>query len=261
MITTAVLIIFIFNTFSITTEIINILLLLDFVLIGGILPLLERKKLALIQRRVGPKYVGFNGRLQFIADSIKLLLKDYFYIFRSNKYVYYLIPIIFFYINMLFLYNFQWNNIFIYDIEYNIVYLAILSSISTIMVFLTGFFSRNKYTIISSTRSIYIYFINEILLSVIILHFIYLVHSLSFSDSALNNTNSYGFYLWLPLLPILILVFLLEVGKSPFDFLESESELVMGYTTEYTGFLFGIYILVEYIHMYVYSYFFIIIWF
>jgi NADH:ubiquinone oxidoreductase subunit H len=35
----------------------------------------ERKALALIQRRVGPRVVGVRGRLQYIADSVKLLTK------------------------------------------------------------------------------------------------------------------------------------------------------------------------------------------
>jgi NADH-quinone oxidoreductase subunit H len=91
----------------IKVDIINILIILDFILIGGILPFLERKKLSLIQRRVGPKYIGLNGRLQFIADSLKIFLKDYIYIFKSNKYIYFILPIFYLYINIFFIYNFQ----------------------------------------------------------------------------------------------------------------------------------------------------------
>lgn len=35
----------------------------------------ERKVLALVQRRVGPRVMGVQGRLQYIADSLKLLTK------------------------------------------------------------------------------------------------------------------------------------------------------------------------------------------
>lgn len=35
----------------------------------------ERKILALLQRRVGPRIIGVRGRLQYIADSVKLLTK------------------------------------------------------------------------------------------------------------------------------------------------------------------------------------------
>lgn len=39
------------------------------------LTLIERKVLSLIQRRVGPQFVGYKGRLQYIADALKLFLK------------------------------------------------------------------------------------------------------------------------------------------------------------------------------------------
>lgn len=38
----------------------------------------ERKILALTQRRIGPKVVGDSGRLQFLADALKLITKTYF---------------------------------------------------------------------------------------------------------------------------------------------------------------------------------------
>ena len=55
--------------------IINIIILINLTLIAGILPLIERKYLSLIQRRVGPTFVGYKGRLQFIADALKMFLK------------------------------------------------------------------------------------------------------------------------------------------------------------------------------------------
>jgi NADH-quinone oxidoreductase subunit H len=39
------------------------------------LTLTERKILSLIQRRVGPYFVGYRGRLQYLADAVKLLVK------------------------------------------------------------------------------------------------------------------------------------------------------------------------------------------
>jgi NADH-quinone oxidoreductase subunit H len=90
---------------NITFEILNIVIIIDFILIGGVLPLIERKYLALIQRRVGPKYVGYKGRLQFIADAIKVFFKDYFYLFRVNRYFFVLLPLMFFNINLYFVVN------------------------------------------------------------------------------------------------------------------------------------------------------------
>lgn len=52
--------------------IINLIILINLTLIVGVLPLIERKYLSLVQRRVGPKFVGYKGRLQFIADALKM---------------------------------------------------------------------------------------------------------------------------------------------------------------------------------------------
>lgn len=54
---------------------INLIFLINLTLIAGMLPLIERKYLSLIQRRVGPTMVGYKGRLQFIADALKMFLK------------------------------------------------------------------------------------------------------------------------------------------------------------------------------------------
>jgi NADH:ubiquinone oxidoreductase subunit H len=81
-------------------DILNIVLILDFILIGGILPLIERKELALTQRRVGPKFAGLNGRLQFIIDALKIFFKHYFILIKVKKYSFFLIPLLFFLTNL-----------------------------------------------------------------------------------------------------------------------------------------------------------------
>jgi len=44
-------------------------------LIIASLTLIERKVLALVQRRVGPFFIWYKGRLQYIADALKLFIK------------------------------------------------------------------------------------------------------------------------------------------------------------------------------------------
>lgn len=64
----------------------NIILMLLVTLIIASLTLIERKFLSLLQRRVGPNYVGYKGRLQYIADALKLFVKGVLIPYESNKF-------------------------------------------------------------------------------------------------------------------------------------------------------------------------------
>ena len=60
-------------------------------------------------------------------------------------------------------------------------------------------------------------------------------------------------FIYLPILPFLILTFLLETGRIPFDLAEAESELIAGFTIEFGGFFFALFYLGEYFHLYCFS--------
>lgn len=53
----------------------SIVLMLILTMVIASITLLERKLLALVQRRVGPNFVGYKGRLQYLADALKLFVK------------------------------------------------------------------------------------------------------------------------------------------------------------------------------------------
>lgn len=85
--------------------IINLITLINLTLIVGVLPLIERKYLSLVQIRVGPKFVGYKGRLQFIADALKMFLKQCLRPNRTNAVLFFAPPMMllslcyFYYIN------------------------------------------------------------------------------------------------------------------------------------------------------------------
>ena len=66
----------------------NIIIFLLLTLVIATITLMERKILSLVQRRVGPNYIGYRGRLQFIADAVKLLVKHILIINKVNKVTY-----------------------------------------------------------------------------------------------------------------------------------------------------------------------------
>ena len=221
----------------------------------ALLTLVERKVLSIVQRRVGPNQTGFRGRLQFIADALKLLLKGINVPDLTNKKLFVFIPVC----SLFFCYSFWTNsiwgpNLMISEIEYNIVYAGIMSVLFSISIILIGVFSRNKYSIMSSIRSCCMVLNLEILLGFIYLFI--LLYSESFSFSSIISLQTYNFYFvlaLLPILPLIIIVFLLETNRAPFDLVEAESELIAGYTTELGGFFFALFYLGEYFHLFFFS--------
>jgi NADH:ubiquinone oxidoreductase subunit H len=64
----------------------NIIAMLLITLVIASLTVIERKVLAIVQRRIGPFYVGYRGRLQYIADALKLFIKGIIVPDEANKF-------------------------------------------------------------------------------------------------------------------------------------------------------------------------------
>ena len=65
---------------------------LIFTIVIATITLIERKVLSLVQRRIGPQYIGYKGRLQFIADALKLLFKHILIINKTTRFLIIIIP-------------------------------------------------------------------------------------------------------------------------------------------------------------------------
>lgn len=232
-----------------------LILFLIFTIIIATVTLIERKVLALIQRRVGPNYIGYKGRLQFIADALKLLFKHIAIINKTNQILFIIIPALVLITSYLFWANLVWlPHLAICEIEYNLLIMGLISYFFSYLLVLVGFSSNNKYAILASTRVVVISLNLEILLNFFIVMLAIISNSLSFSQLAeLQFLTKWNFLVYLPLLPVLILTFLVETGRIPFDLAEAESELIAGYTTEYGGFYFALFYLGEYFHLYCFS--------
>ena len=223
-------------------------------LIIASLTLIERKFLSLLQRRVGPNYVGYKGRLQYIADALKLFVKGIIIPYESNKFWFVLIPSTALSVCYSFWINSVWGpNISLFDLEYNTVYASLLSIIFSFCIVLTGFFSRNKYAMLASIRTILLVLNLEIFLGLLILNMVIITESFSFSVFNIFQENFWFIFLYFGLVGVITITFLLEVNRAPFDLAEAESELITGYSTELGGFHFGLYYLGEYFHLFFFS--------
>ena len=233
----------------------NVILFLILTVIVAIITLVERKILSLIQRRVGPNYIGYKGRFQFIADALKLLLKHIFIITKINKFLFIIFPCLVLIMCYLFWINLIWGpNLSFFEIEYNVIFMSISSILFTFLLFLVGWASKNKYSILASNRIIIISFNLEIFLNFLFIFLIILFESFSFYQiSSLQSFTLNGFFMCLPIMPLMVVTFLIETSRIPFDLGEAESELIAGHTTELGGFFFALFYLGEYFHLYCFS--------
>jgi NADH:ubiquinone oxidoreductase subunit H len=237
---------------SITSLLKMIVLFLIFTIVIATVTLIERKVLSLVQRRVGPNYIGYRGRLQFIADALKMLLKHIAIVNKTNRLLFICIPALILIVSYLFWANIVWMpNLAICEIEYNVIFLCLISSAFSYLLILVGYTSNNKYAMMSSTRVLVIGINLELLLTFLMLTLAILSEALSFEQIASWQANGkWNFMLFLPIMPIVIITFLLETSRIPFDLTEAESELIAGYTTEFGGFYFALFYLGEYFHLF-----------
>lgn len=223
-------------------------------LIIAALTLIERKFLSLLQRRVGPYFVGYRGRLQYIADALKLFIKGSFVPEEANKFWFTTIPAILLAVCYVFWVNSVWGpSLSIFEIEYNLVYATLLSIVFSFCVILTGYFSKNKYAVLASVRACLLVLNLEIFLGLLVINVVFLSESFNFSSFVLLQETVWLFVCFFGVFGLVVIAFLLEVNRAPFDLAEAESELVAGYTTEMGGFLFGLYYLGEYFHLFFFS--------
>lgn len=232
----------------------NVILMLIVTLIIASSTLLERKILSLLQRRVGPQFVGYKGRLQYIADALKLFGKGVLIPDESNKFWFVVIPSSVLALCYSFFINSVWGpSIALFEIEYNLIYVSLFSILFGLSVILTGYFSRNKYALMASVRAGIGLLNLELFLGLFILNVLLITESFSFLNAVIYQEVYPLFILFFGLLGLITITFLLEVNRAPFDLSEAESELVAGYTVEYGGFFFGLYYLGEYLHLFFFS--------
>ena len=218
------------------------------------LTLTERKILSLIQRRVGPNFVGYRGRLQYLADALKLFVKGVIIPDEVNKFWFIAIPSIVAAICYTFWINSVWGpSISIFELEYNIVYGSLLSVIFSYCIILTGYFSKNKYAIMASVRCMLLVLNLEVFLGLLVLNVVLLVETFNFNAFSVYQEVVWFCFIFFFVLALIVVTFLLETNRAPFDLAEAESELIAGYTVEYGGFFFALFYLGEYFHLFFFS--------
>lgn len=236
----------------------------------------ERKIAAFIQNRLGPMEVGPLGLLQTIADLLKMLQKEDIRPIAADKVLFLVAPLVVFGAVFAGFAVLPLNaEISGAVLSSGVFYLLAIISIDVLGVLMAGWGSNNKYALFGAMRSVAQIVSYEIPLGLSVLCVVMVNQSLdlqqiSLQQGILSSQESYflgikslevsqigGFLSWnvftMPLLWIAFLIFfisgLAEANRTPFDLPESESELIGGYHTEYSGFRWGVFMLTEYAMM------------
>jgi len=216
----------------------------------------ERKILALTQRRIGPNVVGDRGRLQYIADALKLVIKVYFSPKKINNLFFQGSSIFIFYISWLNYLNINYSyGEDIGEIEYNIFFSIVCSLGFSCAWLIAGWSSMSKYAILGTVRASLQIISYEIITSTVFLILFIIFGTVNFEIITELQSNFSLFFI----LPILVINFflatLMETNRPPFDLSEAESDVVAGYIVEYSGIIFGLFYLGEYINIFSNSFF------
>jgi NADH-quinone oxidoreductase subunit H len=236
----------------------------------------ERKVAARFQDRIGPNRVGPLGLLQPIADALKLITKENIVPRAADAWVHLLAPVILVISAFLVLAVIPFGVSggtkvvpFGEPVEYNgprwypglaavnlpsgLLYLIAASSLSALGIFLAGWSSRNKYSLLGAMRSVAQLISYEVPQVLATIPVILWTGSLSLV-AIVNQQVETSWFLFSPpgLLAFLLLTIanIAEVNRTPFDLPEAESEIIAGYHTEYSGMRFGLFFLAEYMSVF-----------
>ena len=185
---------------------------------------------------MGPDKNSLIGVLQFMFDGVKLLKKENYYVFFTYKLFYLIVPFAFFF--YFFFYWLIFNGFNTNHINSRFLFFISLIGVRVYFFILLGIIRKSKYSGLGSLRSRRQTLSFEIAWFFFILILFNILNNLNF----INIVNSYIVLLIL----LRVILILLEVNRTPFDFFERERELVRGYNTEFIGFYFVFLILSEY---------------
>jgi len=220
---------------------------------------MERKGLGRIQNRLGPNRVGPFGLFQPIADGIKSLTKEDVVPLIADAPIHFLAPVVLVVaVFMGFAVLPMGRNMVLVDMDAGLLFYFAMGATTEVSVFMAGWSSRNKYSLLGGMRAIAQMISYEVVLLLSSVSVVMIAGTLSLPKIVeAQNHYTWGLPHWYIFTPWGLAGFVMfaiaataETNRSPFDLPEGESELVAGYFTEYSGFKFALFFLGEYLAMF-----------
>jgi NADH-quinone oxidoreductase subunit H len=233
--------------------------LIAFPLLFAITTVLERKGLGRIQNRYGPNRTGPAGFFQPIADGIKSLTKEDIVPLTADHAVHFLAPVLLAAASFLgYAVLPIGRNMVIVNMNAGVLFFFAIGSVVELAVFMAGWSSRSKYSLLGAMRAIaqmISYEVPLVLASVVVIMQAGSLSTVTIVEKQAGYTGIWPH--WFVFTPWGLVGFALfmiaataESNRSPFDLPEGESEIIAGYYIEYSGFKFALFFLGEYLGMF-----------
>ncbi|MBO8137739.1 MAG: NADH-quinone oxidoreductase subunit NuoH [Desulfotomaculum sp.] len=229
----------------ITVKVTGILL---FIVLNALwLVYMERKVAGYIQCRYGPNRVGPKGLLQTAADISKLISKEIIIPSGADKILFLLAPVLIFTPPlMVFMVVPFGQNMAAVDLNIGVFYFLAVASLSTVIFWIAGWASNNKYSLLGGMRVVAQMISYELPMVLAVLGVVMITGTLNMSDIVRAQENLWFIFAQ----PVAFLIYFIagvaECNRVPFDLTEGESEIVAGPFTEYSGMGFALFFLAEY---------------
>ncbi len=242
---------------SFGTEIlVKVGVVLAFALNGAVIfTLMDVKASAWMQRRPGPLHVGLRGLIFPLAEVIKFIQKEDIIPTKVDKTIFKLAPaFVLFSVFGLFVVVPISPTLVVVDLNLGVFYLLAISTLSTLGVLVAGWSSANKYSLMGGLRAAGQLIAYELPLILAVVGVVIQAETMSLVG-IVEKQIEWGLPFVIAGQGIAFLIFMIaataEMMRVPFDMPIGESELVMGFMTEYSGIRFLIFYIAEYINMFV----------
>jgi NADH-quinone oxidoreductase subunit H len=239
------------------TVLIVFAMVLDIVLVW-----VERKTVARFQDRLGPNRIGPFGLIQPFADIIKLVIKEDITPANADKVVFNIAPVLAA-TSVISLWAILPLSSHIFGVDMNValLYLVAAGALGTLAIIMAGWSSNNKYALIGAFRMVANMVSYEIPMVIILLIPTILADTMSVQGITQAQSG-----IWFAILsPLGFIIFFIsaiaELGRSPFDLIEAESELTAGFNVEYSGMKFGWFYASELLHAFTFGGFMAVLFF
>ncbi len=233
--------------------------LLAFPLLFAITTVLERKGLGRIQNRYGPNRVGPAGFFQFAADGIKSLTKEDVVPRDADQVVHFLAPLLLVIAAFLAYAVLPiGRNMVVANLDAGLLYFFAVGSMVELAVFMAGWSSHSKYSLLGAMRAVaqmISYEVPLVLASIVVVMASGSLSTVAIVEAQAGYTATLPhWYVFTPWGFAGFILFMIaataESNRSPFDLPEGESEIIAGYYIEYSGFKFALFFLGEYLGMF-----------